>query len=498
VGIVSVFRPRAACVLAAAIGALAAMPARADVGDTTDALPGVVRVPLVAPPDRTGVALAASAGYGWTEAVLHEGDSHQRAFGSLAASVQALPFLVAGLRLDGRYDWSSGPQSTSGWIGDPRLEVRAGVPVGNAFRLGGQLGVWFPGNDAPSWIPAATTPDASVLASYHPPDSPITLASRFGFRLDNSAKSAPDADRLALSDRVSLGLNDANAVLAGLGISAAVSPRIEVLADATWDLLVGTGSPGVLKSPIVLSAGVRYALDPAGLWEFEIIGASSPSERPEVAVGLPLVDIEPRISGFVALMARPWGAHPSPVSVSLPVAPPPAPPAAPAIERAKLHGRILSEEGHAPIAAARLVVRSGSTPPREIRSDEQGYFEVDDLDAGPVSVDVTADGFVETTRTITLSASTSPLEVSLAKALPSGQVRGLVRDFGGKPLAAGVRIEPLGLDVPVAPDGTFQANVVPGSYNVVIHADGYADQKRRVVVERDGVTMLNVELRKGH
>jgi hypothetical protein len=115
-----------------------------------------------------------------------------------------------------------------------------------------------------------------------------------------------------------------------------------------------------------------------------------------------------------------------------------------------------------------------------------------------VSVDVTADGFVETTRTITLSASTSPLEVSLAKALPSGQVRGLVRDFGGKPLAAGVRIEPLGLDVPVAPDGTFQANVVPGSYNVVIHADGYADQKRRVVVERDGVTMLNVELRKGH
>jgi hypothetical protein len=32
---------------------------------------------------------------------------------------------------------------------------------------------------------------------------------------------------------------------------------------------------------------------------------------------------------------------------------------------------------------------------------------------------------------------------------------------------------------------------------VVIRASGYAEQRRRVVVERDGVTMLNVELRKG-
>ena len=64
-------------------------------------------------------------------------------------------------------------------------------------------------------------------------------------------------------------------------------------------------------------------------------------------------------------------------------------------------------------------------------------------------------------------------------------------------MVARIRIEPLGIDVALAPDGTFQANVVPGTYDVVIHADGYVDQKRRVVVERDGVTMLNVELRKG-
>ena len=432
----SVLRPRAACALAAAVSALAAAPARADVGDTIDALPGIARVPVVAPSDRTGVALAGSTGYGWTEGVLHDGDSHHRAFGSLAASVQPAPFLVAGLRLDGRYDWSSGPQSTSGWVGDPRLEVRAGVPVGKAFRLGGQLGIWFPGNDAPSWIAGATTPDASFLASWHPPDSPITLASRLGFRLDNSAKSAPDADRLAPSDRLSLGLNDASAVLAGLGISAAAAPRLEILADATWDLLVGTGSPGALKSPIILSAGVRYALDREGFWELEVVGAASPSERPEVAVGVPLVDIEPRISGFVGLMARPWASKPARLSAPPPVAPSPVAPPQPASvpERAKLRGHIASEEGQAPVAAAHLVIRSGSGAPRESRSDEQGHFEVDDLDVGPASVEVTADGFTPATRTITLSASTPDLDVSVAKALPSGQVRGLVRDFGGKPV----------------------------------------------------------------
>lgn len=101
------------------------------------------------------------------------------------------------------------------------------------------------------------------------------------------------------------------------------------------------------------------------------------------------------------------------------------------------------------------------------------------------------------TRTLTLSESPLLLDVSVARALPGGQVRGLVRDFAGSPLVARIRIEPLGVEVPVGKDGTFETNVAPGAYEVVIHAEGYADQKRRIVVERDGVTMLNVELRKG-
>jgi len=495
---VSVVRPRAACVFAAASAGLtfvlATALACADVGDTIDALPGIVRVPVVVARDRTGIGLAASAGYGWTESVLHDGDSHNRALGSLAMSLRATPYLAAGLRLDGRFDSSSGPGSTSGWVGDPRIEVRAGVPLGDAARLGGQLGVWFPGNDAPSWVASSTTPDASVLLTVQPPGSPVTIASRLGYRQDNSVKSAPDADRLALSDRLSLGLNAANAVLAGLGVSARVTPRLELLADVAWDLLVGSGSPGAAKSPMVVSAGARYGLDTDGRFELAAIADVSPSQRPEVAVGTPLVDIEPRIGGFIALVMRPtW---PRPVEVYVPPRPAAPPPPPPQPVRAKLRGHVLAEDGKTPIAA-HLTIRSGSAAPKETRTDDRGYFEVDDLDEGPATVEIESEGFSSTTRPVTLSASPVELDVQIAKALPSGQVRGLVRDFGGKPVVAAIRIEPLGIDVKLEPDGTFEANVAPGTYEVLIHATGYVEQKRRFVVERDGVTMLNVELRKG-
>ena len=98
------------------------------------------------------------------------------------------------------------------------------------------------------------------------------------------------------------------------------------------------------------------------------------------------------------------------------------------------------------------------------------------------------------TRAVTLAPGTPlSLDVPMAKALPVGQVRGLVRDYAGKAVAATVKVQPGDVDVQVGADGTFETNVAPGSYEVVIQAKGYAEQRRRVVVEKDGVTMLNVE-----
>ncbi|MGH7435126.1 MAG: hypothetical protein ACRENE_05590, partial [Polyangiaceae bacterium] len=174
-------RSKRAAVLAALLSTASAPgPARADgssassgatAGSTTDALPGVVRVPVAGPAERTGFGFAGSAGYGFTEGVLHTHDSHQRGLGSLAASYTPLPIFSAALKLDGRYDASSGTGATSGWIGDPRLELRVGGALGGGFSLGAQAGVWLPGSGAPSLVFDAITPDASVLASYTPAGS---------------------------------------------------------------------------------------------------------------------------------------------------------------------------------------------------------------------------------------------------------------------------------------------------------------------------------------
>jgi hypothetical protein len=473
--------------------------AHADVGDTADALPGVVRVPVAGAIERTGFAFAEAAGYGFTEGVLHDDDTHHRAFGSLAGSWRPIPLFALGLQLDGRYDTSTGPGGTSGWVGDPRVALRVGGPLGQGWALGGQLGVWLPGGSAPSVVFGATTPDASVLGSYTPPGTDVTIASRAGFRWDNSTKSISDPDRLAPSDRLALGLDQASAALLGLGVAAKVSSRVELTADATWDLLVGSGAPQALDSPIVTSAGARITLDAAGRWQIQAVATASPSKRPPVTAGSPLVDVEPLVGAFIALVLRPAGPQPLPPPVE-PPAPAPAPPVAlvAAPVRASVRGSVFAEDGHAAVAQAHVSFKSASGAVKEAATDASGAFAADDLDPGEATVDVTADGFQPATRTITLSEATPALDVPLVKALPVGQVRGLVRDYGGKAVAAAtVRVEPVGVDVHVGADGMFEANVAPGSYEVVIRAKGYAEQRRRVTVERDGVTMLNVELRKG-
>jgi hypothetical protein len=484
-----------------------------DVGDAVDALPGLIRVPVAGSIDRKGIGFASSAGYGWTESVLGQGDSHDRVFGSLAASVRPVSFFAASLQFDGRYDWHTNPDGSSGSTGDPRVTLRFGGPLGSAFHLGAQIGVWFPGGAAPSLDFKATTPDASLLATIHAPDSPLVVTSRIGFRWDNSAESAPDPGRLSLPDRVALGLNQASAALLGLGAALRASPRVELLADATWDLLVGNGALTALESPIVISAGVRAALDRDRTWQVSIIGATSPSERPVISAGSPLVDIEPRVSGFVALTVRPAAPRPPepPPAIAPEPAPAPAPPPPPApVVRAMVRGRVVAEGDHAPVARAHLAVQTTGGTPREATTDDEGRFEIGDLEPGAASIDVNAEGYAPLTRRLKLSASAEPpgapqgtggddtgaIEITIAKALPSGQVRGLVRDFGGNPIAAQIRVEPLGVDAQVGADGTFEVNVAPGAYDIVVHASGYVDQRRHVSVERDGVTMMNVELRK--
>ncbi len=487
---------RLACAVATAM-ALWGASTHADVGDTTDSLPGVVRVPALSPSTR-GLAVAASAGYGVTEGVIGNGDSYARAQGALSVSYQPTSFLAAALRFDGRYDVDTGAQSASGATGYPTLELRMMTPVGDALSVGGQLDLAAPGRAAPSFEWRALTPDASLLATYAPPDSRLTLTSRLGFRWDNSAQSVPNANLLALPDRVELGISQASAVLTGLGVAYRVVPRVELLGDVTWDLLVGKSAPSVVDAPILVSAGTRATLDVDGKLQFLLVVTTSPSGRPTVSATAPLVDVEPRVTALVGLVFRPFAERPPP---PVPVVGPPPPPGGPGSQlpaaRVTLAGRALSEDGHTPLVHAQVVVtRAGTSEKQETQTDEQGRFAVDGLEPGEVTVTISATRYQPVKKTVTISGTPAPLDILAPHALPAGEVRGVVRDLAGKPVKATVRLEPGGVEVPVAPDGTFRSDVQPGAYDVVIRAPGYADQKRHVNVERDAVILLNVELRR--
>jgi hypothetical protein len=88
------------------------------------------------------------------------------------------------------------------------------------------------------------------------------------------------------------------------------------------------------------------------------------------------------------------------------------------------------------------------------------------------------------------------IDVSLAPAATGSQLRGLVRSYAGKGLRASVRVEPGGIQAECDDDGVFSIDLAPGDYDVIVEAQGYRPQKRRLTVGKDGVTVLNADLQK--
>ena len=470
-------------------------PVPLDVHDARDALPGLVNVP-VAGTARTGAALAASGGYGYTEGVLGTGDHHDRLFGTLAGSVRPTPWLAFALRFDGRYDHDSDPAgNASGFVGDPRAFVRIGTNFASGFRLGAQLGLWLPGDKAPSLVFKAATLDLTAMAAYAPDGSPLVLAIHAGGRWDNSSASVPDASRLSGSERLELGINSASGILSGVGASYQVSKRVELLGDVSADWLVGSSAPSALESPIVAALGARWDANERGTVSLEFAIQASPSERPNVTAGQPLVDVEPRVSGSFGIVLRPGGG-----AAPAPAAPPQEETiqetvVATAATTAAVKGAVTTATG-APLAHAQVRLTPPSGDARTAETESDGGFEFDDVPLGSATLDVQAKGYAAVQRPITVDAKkTADVTIALDPAIPPAQIRGLVRDFLGKPVAATVVIEPLGTTATVAADGSFAIDVKPGSYDVSITAKGYAPQKRKVVVEPQGVTLLNVDLR---
>lgn len=457
------------------------------VGDGASGLAAIARVGVPAPMRPRG-ALAVSLGWGYTEGVLGTGDTHHRLAGSLAGNLTVLPWLGVGLRFDGRYDaHSGGPNgSDDGWVGDPRLIVRARSPFRHVPWLGAQLTVWAPGADAPSLVPEATSFDLALLGAL--PYGRWVFGANVGYRVDRSAAALSNRDDLSTADRISFGASDSDAILLGVGARTVVTPNVELLAESTWDVLVGSDAPSAFDAPLRLGAGARWAMTGrfalSGLVE---VGAGG---RPPVGPGRPLAPIEPRVSLQVGL-----GVSLDPVARPAVVArrtPPPV--ERPAVEApAALNGRVTTPSGVA-LANARVQVVSPSGT-HELRTDASGAFTVPSIRAGAVTLRFSAEGHRDVERTVELRAGqTESLEQALPFDLPAGQIRGVISAFRGDALRATITVESLGTTATTDAEGAFQVEVPPGTYVVVVESPGYRTQRRRIRVDENGVTFLNADL----
>jgi hypothetical protein len=470
------------------------------------AMPGGLHVATAETLPQGTAELSVLSGFGYRKGLLASDHAFDRAIGDIAIAYAPMANLVLGLSFDGRYDKHTGMNTTDdGYVGDPHLLIRVAAPFGKVL-VGGQLGVWVPGKDAPSIAASAISVDGRGLLSFEAGFGTVTVNA--GFRIDNSAKSVDQADHLSTADRVSLGVSDFHAALAGASLRMPVGDRLYVELEASTDVFVGSGAPG----PIIRGGGVvGFAVNDA----VSIIGYLEGAKVP----GLPYSDVmngkvvlvpyEPVITGGLGLQARFGGNKPKPVGGTGQVTETGAGTSITVVETADVTGTVIDDAGK-PVVGARVTIKLKNYT-SEVVSDDKGAYSVTRLPIGKtvagktdlddtgveISVEVANKKPGSATLTLARGANTVP-KITLDPMLPPGQLRGVIRSVGtSKPIeGATVTIDPGDVTATSAADGKFTIDLPPGRYKLTVTAKGLAQQQLDVNIEQNGVAIKNIDMHK--
>jgi hypothetical protein len=163
----------------------------------------------------------------------------------------------------------------------------------------------------------------------------------------------------------------------------------------------------------------------------------------------------------------------------------------------RLRVRVRSPEGH-PLSDAKveLIGEHGATLPVPHHNLES--YEAEQIPKGRYLLRVSAERLKTHEQRLELDRQAlKEVEIKLEQAPVQGQIRGLVRSFGGQGITATIEVAPLGQSVETDEKGQFTIDVPAGRYDVEIRAEGFVTQRRRIAVEADGVTVLNADLQKG-
>ena len=488
----------------AARSSVQAQPIAAEVGASASAQRGLYQTGLPLAPRE--LQLRVNAGYGVLERLSRAPGIEQRLAGGLAVGITPVPWLGFGLKLDGRLELhkNDGMGSHIAGFGDPRLSVRAGHALGEAWSVGAELSLWMPGRDAPSWVVKATSLDGRALVSYRPRAARWALLGSLGARLDNSASAAPPRVQLRVGDRISMGLSDSHAILAALGGIYRVAPEWHVLAELSADVLVGSQAPGFGDSPLRAAGGARYCF--LAPWCAEATAVLSLSSRPSTSPTAPWVPIEPR---FLLLLGVSYAFSFEPSAAQKPIAAQAAPDKAPTTSEklgtktppptTQVEGEIFDDQGQ-PLPDVQVsLVAEGGTSFAAI-TDGKGHYRFTKVPYGTAQLEARAVGFATQHWSVGVGADLSPLP---ARALPVaanvGVLRGLVRDFKSAPLRAKITIKnargKLVQTLESGDDGHVEVELAPGRYNVRIEAAGYGSHTQAIQIKGNGVSVLNADLR---
>lgn len=450
------------------------------------------------------VEIAALSGYGYRKGLLADNHTLTRAAVDLAFAYAPLPSLMVGISLDGRYDKHTGfrPVGDDNYVGDPHVLVRFGRPLGRV-SLGGQLGVWLPGKDAPSVAASAISFDARALATIDAGVGVLSLDA--GFRIDNSKKSVDNVASYTLEDRVSLGVSDFHAALAGVSFRVPAGKRAYVSLEGSTDLFVGSNAPGpILRGGALAGISVTDAVTIVGF--VEVARVPEPS-RADVMMMPPLlvqVPYEPLVTGGLGLQGR-FGGGKRVATTQIKVNERPVPVVV--IETADVTGAVV-DDGGKPVIGARVTVKLKNHTGTAV-TDGQGAYSVarlpigktvdgkTELDDTGAELTIEVDNKKPASATLTLARGGNAVpRITLEPMLPPGQLRAVIINVGNSRPVAGatVTIEPGGLTATSGPDGKFTVDLPPGRYKLTVTAKGLAQQQLDVNIDPNGVAIKNIDM----
>ncbi len=475
-------------------------PANRELGANENALCGLVRTGMPVCPEQR-VTVAATTGYGYTESMGPVEGSHTRLSGVVAASYVPLDWLAVALTLDGRMDIH--PSDTLGKnrtaTGEPKLSARVGRMLPRGMSAGGELVLWFPGNEAPSFEPKAISADFKALFAWTPTKKPLNLLANVGFRMDNSANSAPDLRRVRPGDRVALGLSDSHAMLVALGGAYRVQRDILAFGELSANILFGSDAPSFTQSPMRISVGARYFLSKKLVFEGSLTGLLS--GRPGLSPNDPLVPTEPRFSINLGARYNAW----EPAAAEEGAAKENLLEEAPRVvlkTSETITGLVLDDSG-TPLPEAQVKVVDPD-PERETPSavtNASGRYLLADIPFGRVTLEASALGFESQTWETDVYAGMP--EQAARTLVPEkhegGLLRGLIRSFGSTPLRATITVlNKRGKQVAQGStdsQGRFEIALPGGKYRVIVKATGYKQHKGEVQISAHSVAILNVDMR---